>query len=55
MSVAITFFFLGGGRELQVIKQGFPSFFGCGEGGCVTEREREREREINDPAIIPVI
>ena len=25
-----------------MIKQGFPSFFGCGEGGCVTERERER-------------
>lgn len=46
MSVPLTFFVLGGGGELQVIKLGFPSFFGCGEGG------RVRERESNDPAII---
>lgn len=46
MSVALTFFFfLGVGVELQVIKQGFPSFLVVGRDGV-------SERESNDPEII---
>lgn len=42
----INFFFLGGwGVELQVIKQGFPSFLVVGRDGV-------SERESNDPEII---